>query len=338
MNRYNQFALKSPERLHQIDIFAHFSAMHLSQLAKSLKSSSYLSGESIFHEGDSGTSFFLVDSGRVRVRRMTPFGPFDLEKPSPGDLFAEMSFLDGSEREGDAEALDDSVIVTFDPEALAACAKTDPKFDLALQWALWKSLSKKLRAANDRLTRFFTSDSQPENVDREPTARLESEGKFDMANKLGLFREQKLSGMEINFLASLSQEERYEPGQTLFREGEHGEKMYIVAEGTVMISKSIPGVGEEALAFLERGDYFGEMALIEDRPRSADARAHPTSGATVLALPRDVVGGLLNIEKLSSMRLLKILSRLAAKRVRQLHEKLVGWYLLAGGDLESTVD
>ena len=105
-----------------------------------------------------------------------------------------------------------------------------------------------------------------------------------------------------------------------------------------MISKSIPGVGEEALAFLERGDYFGEMALIEDRPRSADARAHPRAGATVLALPRDVVGGLLNIEKVSSIRLLKILSRLAATRVRQLHEKLVGWFLLAGGDLESTID
>lgn len=312
--------------------------MHLLKLAECLESNNYLSGDSLFHEGDSGSSFFLVDSGQARVRRMTPFGPFDLEKPSPGDLFAETGFLDGSQREGDAEALVDSVIVTFDPEVLTASAAADPKFDLALQWALWKSLSKKLRAANDRLTRFFTSDSQPENVAREPATRLGNEGKFDMANKLGLFREQKLSGMEINFLASLSREERFEPGQTIFREGEHGEKMYIVAEGTVMISKSIPGVGEEALAFLERGDYFGEMALIEDRPRSADARAHPQSGATALALPRDVVGGLLNIEKVSSMRLLKILSHLAAKRVRQLHEKLVGWYLLAGGDLESTVD
>ena len=330
--------MKSPERLHQIDIFAHFGAMHLLQLAECLESSNYLSGETVYQEGDSGQSFYLLDSGRVRIRRMTPFGPFDLEKPSPGDLFAEMGFLDGSDREGDAEALDDSVVVTFDPNGLLKYAEADPKFDLALQWALWKSLSKKLRAANDRLTKFFASDSQPENVDREPAAHQQPEGKFDMANKLGLFREQKLSGMEINFLASLSREERFEPGQTIFREGERGEKMYIVAEGTVMISKSIPGVGEEALAFLERGDYFGEMALIEDRPRSADARAHPQSGATALALPRDVIGGLLNIEKVSSMRLLKILSRLAAKRVRQLHEKLVGWYLLAGGDLESSVD
>lgn len=312
--------------------------MHLLQIAECLKSRNYLSGDSIFHEGESSESFFLLDSGKVSVRRLTPFGPFDLEDPTPGELFAEAGFLDGSEREGDAQALADSVIVSFDPKCLAERAAADSRFDLALQWALWKSLSKKLRSTNDRLTRFFTSDSQTRDIDQEPAARQESEGKFDMTNKLGLFREQKLSGMEINFLASLSREERFEPGQTIFREGEHGEKMYIVAEGTVMISKSIPGIGEEALAFLERGDYFGEMALIEDRPRSADARAHPQSGATALALPRDVVGGLLNIEKVSSIRLLKILSRLAAKRVLQLHEKLVGWYLLAGGDLESATD
>ena len=327
--------MKSPERLHQIDVFSHFSALHLLQLAECIESRSAQSGSSLFHEGDSETSFFLLEKGAVTVRRLTAFGPFDLESPSPGELFAESGYLDGLEREGDAEVTADSEIVVFDPGCLSRLTKADPKFDLALQWALWKSLSKKLRAANDRLTKFFTPDTQTKNVDQEPVPRQESEGTFDMANKLGLFREQSLSGMEINFLASLSREERFEPGQTIFREGEHGEKMYIVAEGTVMISKLIPGVGEEALSFLGRGDYFGEMALIEDRPRSADARAHPQSGATVLALPRDVVTGLLNIEKVSSIRLLKILGRLGAKRVRQLHEKLVGWYLLAGGDLES---
>lgn len=329
--------MKSPERLHQIDIFSHFSAMHLLQLAECLESHDYLKGDAIFREGDEGESFYLLDSGEVKIRRLTPFGPFDLESPTPGDLFAEGSFLDSSQREGDAKVLADSGITEFDPVALKAHAEDDAKFDLALQWALWKSLSKKLRATNDRLTQYFTAEAKADESQNQPPPRHESEGKFDMANKLGLFREQKLSEMEINFLASLSREERFDNGQTIFREGEHGEKMYIVAEGSVMISKSIPGVGEEALAFLERGDYFGEMALIEDRPRSADARAHPQTGATILALPRDVVGSLLNIEKVSSIRLLKILGRLAAERVRQLHEKLVGWYLLAGGDLESSL-
>jgi hypothetical protein len=79
------------------------------------------------------------------------------------------------------------------------------------------------------------------------------------------------------------------------------------------------------------------MALIDQRPRSADARAHPEKGVTVLALPRAVVEGLLNIEKVSSVRLLKILTSLAAKRTRAIQDKLVGWFLLAGGDIDSTL-
>ena len=330
--------MRNPESLHQLDSFAHFSAQQLVRLADCLESRDCPAGTKIFREGEVSSSFFLLDSGMVRIRRMTPFGPFDLENPKPGDLFAETSIIDELQREGDAEALADSVLIVFDQACLRAACESDQRFDLAIHWALWKSLSNKLRSANDRLTKFFSGEIKQRGRDQTSTDQNEREGTFDMANKLGLFREQKLSEMEINFLASLSREERFDRGQTIFREGAAGEKMYIVAEGTVMISKSIPGVGEEALAFLERGDYFGEMALIEDRPRSADARAHPETGATVLALPREVIGGLLNIEKVSSIRLLKILSWLAAKRVRELHEKLVGWFLLAGGDLKSSVD
>jgi CRP/FNR family transcriptional regulator, cyclic AMP receptor protein len=137
--------------------------------------------------------------------------------------------------------------------------------------------------------------------------------------------------MEINFLSSLSRERKFAPGQILFREGDVGDEMYVVLEGRVMISKEIPGVGEEALAFVERGDYFGEMALIENQPRSADAKAHEEGGAVVLAIPREVLNGILDIHKLSSLRLLKILCTLIASRLRELDDKIIGWHILAGG-------
>ncbi|MEE8368472.1 MAG: cyclic nucleotide-binding domain-containing protein, partial [Thermoanaerobaculia bacterium] len=220
--------------------------------------------------------------------------------------------------------------------ALASVSKQDSRFELALHWSLWRGLSKKLRLANDRLTAIFASDDAPSEPPLETQQSSRSISNLGMTNKVGLFREQRLSAMEINFFASLSREEVFAPGKTIFKEGEIGEKMYIVADGSVMISKSIPGVGEEALAFLERGDYFGEMALIDQRPRSADARSHPEKGATILALPHAVVDGLLNIERVSSVRLLKILTSLAAKRTRAIQEKLVGWFLLAGGDIDPT--
>ena len=96
------------------------------------------------------------------------------------------------------------------------------------------------------------------------------------------------------------------------------------------VSKLIPGVGEEALAFLARGDYFGEMALIDRLPRSAEAKAH-SEGALVLSIPRDVLEGILNIQKVSSVRLLRLLSSLVAHRLREGDDRLVGWHVLAAG-------
>ena len=49
-------------------------------------------------------------------------------------------------------------------------------------------------------------------------------------------------------------------GEHIFREGEIGTEMYIIGTGKVRISKMVPGVGEEALAILDPGNYFGEMA------------------------------------------------------------------------------
>ncbi len=59
-------------------------------------------------------------------------------------------------------------------------------------------------------------------------------------------------------------------GTALFQEGDHGEEMYIIQTGKVKISKRIRGV-EKTLATLEKGEFFGEMAILNDKPRSATA-------------------------------------------------------------------
>ncbi|MDX1632939.1 MAG: cyclic nucleotide-binding domain-containing protein [Thermoanaerobaculia bacterium] len=64
----------------------------------------------------------------------------------------------------------------------------------------------------------------------------------------------------------------HDAGETIFREGEPGAEMYIIEEGEVEIVKGI-GPNERRLALLEEGDFFGEMALLEDLDRSAAARA-----------------------------------------------------------------
>ncbi len=85
----------------------------------------------------------------------------------------------------------------------------------------------------------------------------------------------------------------FEDGDTLFLEGDDTREMYIVRSGTVVISKKTSH-GEIHLAALTKGDFVGEMSLLETLPRSATARAkgktevlaiHP--GGFLLKIRRD---------------------------------------------------
>ena len=62
----------------------------------------------------------------------------------------------------------------------------------------------------------------------------------------------------------------FEQGHVLFQEGDDGEDMYIIQSGRVAIKKKVKE-GEATLAVLEKGDFFGEMAILERMPRSAAA-------------------------------------------------------------------
>jgi CRP/FNR family transcriptional regulator, cyclic AMP receptor protein len=318
------------DTLRRWDIFAHFTDAQLAQLAACASFVRFSDGATIVQEGEPSQETYLIESGGVRIKRKTPYGLFSLAALSPGTLFGETSFVDRIPRSGSAVSSGDSELISLNPEALAALMATNPPFKLALYWTFWKSLSSKLRQTNENLTKFFSQTGKPPSTTA--ATPLESTGEFhvDLASKRKLFQEQKLSNLEINFLTSLSKERKYGPKQVIFREGELGNEMYVVLEGRVMISKYIPGAGEEALAFLDRGGFFGEMALIDNEPRSADAKAHD-GGAVVLVIPGEVLEGILDINKVSSIRLLTILCNLVASRLRELDDKIIGWFIIAGG-------
>jgi CRP-like cAMP-binding protein len=318
------------ERLAGFPLLDHFPAEQRERLARTASLVRFPGGVTILKEGDSSQDAYLVHRGRVLIKRDTSYGTFELARLGEGELFGETSFVDQGPRSMDAVTDQATELFLLNPLALATAGEEDPRFAMALWWTFWRSLSQKLRTTNERLTRFFsTAGKRPPGIAgplREPTGSF----RLQLTQKQDLFSEQKLSRMEIRFLASLSKERQLKSGEVLFREGDAGDAMYVVVDGRVRISKHIPGAGEEALAFMDRGDWFGEMALIDNQPRSADATAHD-GPAVVLAIPRDVVSGLLDIRKVSSLRLLKILCDLVAKRLREVDDKLVGWYILAGG-------
>ena len=314
----------------QWEIFAHFSDEQLSQLAACATLIRHPPGAPVLQEGETTHGAYMIRSGGIQIQRKTPYGLFYLASLDPGDLFGEASFVDHGPRTGSAVTTAETELLAFDPDALTAVMQRDPRFELALYWAFWKSLSGKLRQTNANLSQFFAETGGPPPGDPITHAQPGGDFRVDLAVKRKLFQEQKLSGLEINFLSTLSKEKKFGPKEVIFREGETAYEMYIVLEGRVMISKFIPGAGEEALAFLERGDYFGEMALIDNEPRSADAKAHE-EGAVVLAIPRDVLEGILDIHKISSLRLLSILCNLVAGRLREIDDKIITWFILAGG-------
>ncbi len=76
---------------------------------------------------------------------------------------------------------------------------------------------------------------------------------------------------ELQQIAEVCKPEDFISGEYIFREGESGNRLYLVVEGEVRISRNVPGSGEEALAVLKPGALFGEMAVFDRSERSTDA-------------------------------------------------------------------
>jgi CRP/FNR family cyclic AMP-dependent transcriptional regulator len=106
------------------------------------------------------------------------------------------------------------------------------------------------------------------------------------------------SGLDLqllNTLISLFEEENFPPEAKILREGEFGDSMYIIIEGLVDVTK-YNDEGNEILSLqLSTGSYFGEVALIDNQPRSANINAKENT--TVLRLRKSVFEKMLLEEK-----------------------------------------
>jgi CRP-like cAMP-binding protein len=136
--------------------------------------------------------------------------------------------------------------------------------------------------------------------------------------KVELFR--GLSAKALEKVASITSEESYGAGHTLFREGDAGDKLYVLVEGRARISRRVPGMGEEALAVLGPGSSFGEMALIDDVPRSADAIVHER--ARLLVLTKEAVQDLMFLDKELAYEVLWNTVRILSRRLRETNDKM----------------
>jgi CRP/FNR family cyclic AMP-dependent transcriptional regulator len=317
--------------LRALSVFQHIKDEQLIRLSKFARVEALEEGGSVFREEDRSMDFYVVKDGRIEIRKDTPFGPQILGSLTSGTIFGEMNFIDRTHRSSDAVAVVPSSCFTFSFSALDSLMDEDKQLAVGLHWAFWRSLTEKVRDANEQLKLFFQEDA------KKGQGRKRVEGTREMQqvtvkseDKVDLFKERGLSAGEMKLLATFSSEERFREGSMVFREGERGEKLYIVLDGRVRISKFIPGVGEEALAVLDRGDFFGEMALIDDKARSADAKAHD-GDATVLSIDRATLNEILSMDPHASLQFLNLLCRMISRRLREINEKIVQWKYMSGG-------
>jgi ATP-binding cassette subfamily B protein len=92
-----------------------------------------------------------------------------------------------------------------------------------------------------------------------------------------------LDAAHLGRLAARLVTERFSAGEEIIREGESGDRLYVVASGEVEVVGRDPLGSERPMAVLREGDYFGEIALLREAPRNATCRARTAVRAHTLA-------------------------------------------------------
>jgi CRP-like cAMP-binding protein len=128
-----------------------------------------------------------------------------------------------------------------------------------------------------------------------------------------------LNRKELNELLEITHNRTYIPGEYIFLQGDIGIGLYLIREGEVEIKRKFSEQTELTLASLSKGDFFGELALIDNQRRSASAIAKTDCRISVLFKP-DLDEF---IEKFPrrGIKILQGISLILAERLRNLNEE-----------------
>jgi len=131
---------------------------------------------------------------------------------------------------------------------------------------------------------------------------------------------QDLDEGELARVAEVCREQKFTVSQPIFKEGEPGNRLFIISEGEVRISRTIPGSGEEALAILKKGACFGEMSVFDRSERSTDATAN--TSCTLFTISRSDFELLVDFNRDIAYKVLWSVVRLLCARLRVTNDNL----------------
>ncbi|HEY6843334.1 MAG TPA: cyclic nucleotide-binding domain-containing protein, partial [Thermoanaerobaculia bacterium] len=187
--------------LRKLGVFQHMKDDQIARLSKFARVQELTQGSYVFREEDRSMDFYVVKTGRIEIRKDTPFGPQILGSLSTDTIFGEMNFIDRTHRSSDAIAVEPSSCFTFSFSALDQLMDDEKELAVGLHWAFWRSLSEKVRDANEQLKLFFQEDA------KKGQGRKRAEGKRETQQvtvkseeKVDLFKERGLSAAEMKLL------------------------------------------------------------------------------------------------------------------------------------------
>ena len=194
--------------------------------------------EQIFAQHDRGTLMFIVKSGIVEMRLSNT----EIEHIDPGGFFGEMALLDSTPRMMSAVALSDCTLKIVGRECFQYMVSQIPNFAIRVL----RCMAQRLRKLDHKSFIVHIHETQ--------------------------HAHEMTSGYRgIELYTNVKNMKSVQPDEIIFRQGEPGEHMYCVKSGKVQLT-----VDDAIVETLGPGGIFGEMALLEDEPRSATALALTT--------------------------------------------------------------
>lgn len=192
-------------------------------------------GTAIVREGEEADALYVLASGRARVVKRGDHGEeVSLNTLRPGDTFGEMAFLERTARTATVRASSEATVLKLDRVVFGALLETHPELGDYLA----------LQAKHRHLHNFFRQYT--------PFTRL----------PVGALR-MMLAETEVV---------EVERGTPVIQEGQEPGPMYIVEEGRLRVFTGTDG-RRRYLAYLRKGDFFGEMSLLKGIPRTATVEA-----------------------------------------------------------------
>jgi CRP/FNR family cyclic AMP-dependent transcriptional regulator len=141
---------------------------------------------------------------------------------------------------------------------------------------------------------------------------------FSILKELDIFSDLDESALII--LSHLFEEKEYLQNTIIFEEGSIGTSMMIIAQGKVRVSQKANTNAEEALKVLRTGEIFGEMALLEDLPRSATIIAH--TNVIIISINRANFLKFLDQDSKNGLKIMLKLAKTLSSRLREADVKL----------------